>query len=144
MFFKSNEVDKEMKQKIDIVYNGKNAKEIIENIIKYSDVTLAIAPSKRQNEFILGFNSHKNKDNKIKKSVYNLENESGRLEDYVLIHKEEYEKFLKFKKKNNRKLVESEIKEIKKIYKGGISQRFLAKEYGVSVATINKIINNKY
>lgn len=144
MFYKSDEIKKEVKQKIDIVHNGKNAKELITDVIKYSNVTLVIAPKEKQDEFIIEFNSHKGKNGRMKKSVYEIEDKSIDLNNYILIHKEDYENFLKFQKKNIKAISEEQQKEIKQIYKSGISQRKLADKFGVSVATINKIIKEKY
>ena len=144
MFFNSEEVKKEVKKKIDVIYNGKNAGQIINEVIKYSDVTLAVAPKEKQNEFINEFNTHKGKSGRIKKSVYEMEHKSEDLDNYVLIHKDDYESFLKFQKKNNRAVASEQQEKIKEIYKDGMSQREIAKKFGVSVATINKIINDKY
>lgn len=144
MFYKSEEVKKEVKKKIDVIYNGKNAKQVISEVIKYTDTTLAVAPKEQQEEFINEFNSHKAKNGRMKKSVYEMEHKSEDLDNYVLIHKEDYESFLKFQKKNNRAVAPEQQIKIKIAYRDGASQRKIAKEFGVSVATINKIVNDKY
>ena len=144
MFFNSEEIKKEVKKKIDVIYNGKNAGQVINEVIKYSNITLAVAPKYKQNEFINEFNNHKAKNGRIKKSVYEMEHKSANLDEYVLIHKKDYESFLKFQKKYNRVVTPEQQERIKEIYKTGISQRRIAQEYGVSVATINKIIHDKY
>ena len=144
MFFYSEEIKKEIKKKIDIIYNGKNAGQIINSVIKYSNITLVVAPKENQNEFINEFNSHKGKNGRIKKSIYDMQEISDDLNNYVLIHKQDYETFLKFQKKNNRAINSEQQEKIEKIYKEGLSQRKIAKQFGVSVATVNKIINKKY
>lgn len=166
MFFKSTDVKKETKKKIDLIYDGKNLEELIINIIKYSDVTLAVAPADKQNEFICEFNSHKSKNNRIKKSVYEMEEKSVALTDYIIGHKdyiriskEEYQELLKYKEDHQQLLKDSNTlqkfrkfkliglvqqEQIKEKAKTGISQRALATEFNTNVATINKIINNKY
>lgn len=144
MFYKSEEVIKEMKKKIDIIHNGKSAKQIISEVIKYSDTTLAVAPKEQQEEFIIEFNSYKSKNGRMKKSVYDMEHKSIDLDSYVLIHKDDYESFLKFQKKNNRAVAPEQQEKIKIAYTNGASQRKLAKEFGISVATVNKIVNDKY
>ena len=142
MFYKSSEIEKEMKVKIDVITNGKNARELITNVIKYSDITLVVAPSDKQHEFINEFNTHKSKNGRVKKSVYDMELNSEDLKDYVLIHKKDYEKFLSFEKTKILDL--KQIEKIKKESLKGLSQRSIAKSFGVSVATINKILNDKY
>lgn len=166
MFFKSVDVKKENKKKIDIIHDGKNLEELIINIIKYNDVTLVVAPLNQQEEFICEFNSHKGKNNRIKKSIFEMEEKSVGLADYVIGHKdyiriskEEYQELLKYKEQHDKlledsiklqkfrkfKLIDSEEQEeIKRKAKTGISQRMLATEFNTNVATINKIINNKY
>ena len=142
MFYKSSEIEKEMKVKIDVITNGKNARELITSVIKYSDITLVVAPSDKQDEFINEFNTHKSKNGRVKKSVYDMELNSEDLKDYVLIHKKDYEKFLSFEKTKILDL--KQIEKIKKESLKGLSQRSIAKSFGVSVATINKILNDKY
>ena len=144
MFFYSGEIKKEIKKKIDVIYNGKNAGQIISEVIKYSNITLAVAPKEKQDEFTNEFNSHKSKNGRVKKSVYEMEEVSEDLNNYVLIHKDDYQSFLKFQKKYNRAVTPEQQERIKEIYKTGLSQREIAKKFGVSVATINKIINDKY
>jgi DNA-binding transcriptional regulator YiaG len=142
VFYKSSEIEKEMKVKIDVITNGKNARELITSVIKYSDITLVVAPSDKQDEFINEFNTHKSKNGRVKKSVYDMELNSEDLKDYVLIHKKDYEKFLSFEKTKILDL--KQIEKIKKESLKGLSQRSIAKSFGVSVATINKILNDKY
>ncbi|MGL5803815.1 MAG: hypothetical protein ACRCX7_14770 [Cetobacterium sp.] len=141
MFYKTSEVKKEMKKKIDIILNGKNAKEIITNVIRYSDVTLVIADEESQEEFKKEYESHKAKNGRIKNSVFEMESKSVDLSEYVLVHKKEYEKIQAFNKKKI--LSDEQIKEIK-IKSEYKSQRAISKEYGISVATVNKVINDKY
>ena len=142
MFYKSEEVEKELKVKIDIISNGKNARELITSVIKYSDITLVVAPSEKQEEFLKEFDSYKTKNGKVKKCVSEMELKSADLKDYVLIHKRDYEKFLSFEK--TKILDDNQIKLIKAKNKGGESQRCISKALGVSVATINKVLNDKY
>ena len=163
MFFKSMNIKKENNKKIDIIYDGKNLEELIIDLIKYPDVTLAIAPGTQQDEFISEFNTHKSKNNRIKKSVFEMEEKSVGLADYVIGHKdyiriskEEYQELLKYKEEYNKLSIEhqkfkkfklidlDEQERIKEKAKTGVSQRMLATEFNTSVATINKIINNKY
>lgn len=151
MFFKTVEIKKEAKKKIDIIKNGKNLEELIVNLVKYSDITLAVAPNYKQNEFINEFNSHKRKNGRMKKSVFEMEEKSVELGNYVTVHRDEYEmlkksyeELQKFKKKHNKIVSFEEQKKIKEQYESGLSQRQIAKEFKISVATINKIINNKY
>ena len=129
MFFESEEIKKEIKKKIGIIHNGKNAKEVISDAIKFSNITLIAAPKENQNEFIIEFNSHKGKNGRIKKSVFDMQEISDDLNNYVLIHKDDYESFLKFQKKNNRALDLEQQGRIKESYKEGMSQRKIAKDF---------------
>lgn len=67
MSFETEEIKKEDKKKIDVIYSGKNIEELILNLVKYSDVRLVIAPDDKQSEFITEFNNHKGKSGRIKK-----------------------------------------------------------------------------
>lgn len=151
MFFKTVEIKREVKKKIDVIHNGKNIEELIINLIKYSDITLVVAPNSKQDEFINEFNSHKGKNGKMKKSIFEMEEKSVKLGNYVTVHKDEYEmlkksyvELQKFKKQHNKIVSVEEQKKIKESYKVGVSQREIAKEFKISVATVNKIINDKY
>lgn len=151
MFFKTVEIKKEAKKKIDVIYSGKNIEELIINLIKYSDVTLVVAPSNNQNKFINEFNSHRGKNGRMKKSVFNMEEKSVKLGNYVTVHQDEYkilkksyEELQKFKKQHNKIVSLEQQKKIKEQYGFGLSQRQIAKEFKISVATVNKIINDKY
>lgn len=151
MFFKTVEIKKEVKKKIDVIYSGKNIEELIINLIKYSDVTLAVAPNNEQNEFINEFNSHREKNGRMKKSVFEMEERSVKLGKYVTVHQDEYEmlkksyeELQKFKKQHNKIVPFEKQKKIKENYRSGLSQREIAKEFKISVATVNKIINDKY
>ena len=143
IFFKTINFKKKLGKKIDIIFNGKNAGKLLKDIIKYSDVTLVAAPNKNQEAFIMRFNTYKTKENKIKADIYNLESENIDIDNYVFLHKDEYANYLKFKKKNERLVSITTQEQIKADYKN-LSQRSLAKIYKISVATINKIVNNKY
>ena len=143
IFFKSINVKKEVCKKIDIIFNGRNAGEILKNTVKYSHVTLVAAPNQNQDEFIIGFNRCKNQDNKITTTVNNLDFVSSNIDDYIFLHKDEYANYLKFKKKNERLVSISTQNKIKADYKN-LSQRSLFKIYKISLATINKIVNDKY
>ena len=143
IFFKSIHIKKEVKTKIDVIFNGKNAGKLIEDILKNTNVTLVPAPNSNQSEFIKGFNAYKTKDNKIKSTVNDLDLISANITDYVLLHKEEYELYLKFKR-NNSHIVSLQIQnKIKADYKD-FSQRALAKKYKLSLGTINNILNDNY
>ena len=142
IFFKTINFKKKLGKKIDIIFNGKNAGKLLKDIIKYSDVTLVAAPNENQEAFIMRFNTYKTKENKIKADIYNLESENIDIDNYVFLHKDEYANYLKFKKKNER-LVSITTQEQIKADSKNLSQRSLAKLYNVSLATINKIINNK-
>lgn len=151
MFFKTAEIKKEARKKIDVIYSGKNIEDLIINLVKYSDVTLAVAPSDNQSKFINEFYGHKGKNGKMKKSVFSMEDKSVKLGNYVTVHKDEYEmlkksyaELQKFKKQHNKIVSSEKQKKIKEQYRSGLSQRKIAKEFNISVATVNKIINNKY
>lgn len=151
MFFKTVEIKREAKKKIDVIHNGKNIEELIINLIKYSDVTLAVAPNNNQNEFINEFNNHKGKNGRMKKSVLEMEERSVKLGNYVTVHQDEYEmlkksyeELQKFKRQHNKIVSFKEQEKIKENYRSGLSQRQIAKEFKISVATVNKIINDKY
>ena len=144
MFFKSRDVKKEMGKKIDIIKTGKNLKELLVNVIKYTDVTLVVPPNKNEEMFIIDFEQYKNEFGRVDIGVMDLEEQSGDLEDYIIIRKNEYEQYLRFKKKNTRVVKIEDRESIKEEYQGGASQRSLAKKFGVSVATVNKILNGKY
>ena len=68
-----------------------------------------------------------------------IENEKIKSEN-----KDDYERLLKFDKKNIKAFDIIQQQEIKNKSKLGASQRVIAKEYKTSVATINKIISNRY
>ncbi len=151
MFFKTVEIKKEAKKKIDVIHNEKNLEELIINLVKYSDVTLAVAPSDNQSKFINEFYGHKGKNGKMKKSIFEMEDESVKLGNYITVHKDEYEilkksyeELQKFKKQHNKIVSFEEQEKIKENYRSGLSQRKIAKEFKISVATVNKIINDKY
>lgn len=151
MFFKTVEIRREAKRKIDVIHNGKDLEELIINLVKYSDVTLVVAPNNEQNEFINEFNSHKGKNGRMKKSIFEMEEKSVKLGNYVTVHQDEYEmlkksyaELQKFKKQHNKIVSSEKQKKIKEQYGSGLSQRQIAKEFKISVATINKIINDKY
>lgn len=151
MFFKTVEIKKEVRKKIDIIKNGKNLEELIVSLVKYSDVTLAVAPNYKQNEFISEFNRHKGKNGKMKKSVFDIEDKSVKLENYVTVHQDEYEmlkksyeELQKFKKQQSKIVSLEQQQRIKEQYRSGLSQRKIAKGFKISVATVNKIINDKY
>ena len=80
----------------------------------------------------------------MKKSIYEIEHKSKDISDYVFIHKDDYERLLKFDKKNIKAFDIMQQEEIKNKSKLGASQRMIAKEYKTSVATINKILRDKY
>lgn len=74
-----------------------------------------------------------------------------KLGNYVTVHQDEYEmlknsyeELQKFKKKHNKIVSIEEQEKIKKSHGAGLSQRQIAKEFNISVATVNKVINNKY
>ena len=142
MFYKSSDIKKEVKVKMDIVANGYNADKLITSVIKYSEVTLVVAPSDKQEEFVSEFNTHKAKNGRVKKTVYEIELKSGELKDYVLISKKDYEKFLSFEK--TKMLDVKQIEMVKKESLKGNSQRNIAKKLGISHTTVNRILNNKY
>lgn len=144
MFFKSRDVKKERGKKIDIIKTGKNLKELIVNIIKYTDVTLVVPPNKNEEMFIIDFEQYKNEFGRVDIGVMDLEEQSGDLDNYVIISKNEYEQYLRFKKKNTRLVKIEDRESIKEEYQAGASQRSLAKKFGISVATVNKILNGKY
>lgn len=143
MSFETEEIKKVTKSKIDVICSDKNIEELILNLAKYSDIRLVIAPNDKKNEFINEFNTHKWKSGRRKKS--------GKLSNYISVHQDEYQvlkksydELQKFKKKHNKIVSLEEQEKIKENYKSGLSQREIAKEFKISVATVNKIINNKY
>ena len=158
IFFKTINIKKENKKKIDVIFNGKNLEEVVKNAVKYTDVTYVIAPNKEQKKFLSEYNTHISDKGKIKKSVYELEEESVRIGNYITIHKNEYKELLKAQeelekfKRNGQKVISEGIAEqIKSEYiledetgQRIYSQRDLAKKYKVSLYVINRIINNKY
>ena len=134
------------KGKIGLIKNGLNIK-IIEDIIKYPKFTLVFAPRKSKDKnFENDYNKCRNKNHEIDKSVYEIENRSANIDDYVFIHKEDYQEYLKFKENNSKKLDIDSLQQqkIKDRYLVLKSQRKLAKEFGVSSSTINRILNDKY
>ncbi|MGL4989810.1 hypothetical protein [Cetobacterium sp.] len=133
-----------MGKKIDIIKTGKNLKELLVNVIKYTDVTLVAPPNKNEEMFIIDFEQYKNEFGRVDIGVMDLEEQSGDLEDYIIIRRNEYEQYLRFKKKNTRLVKIEDRESIKEEYQAGASQRSLAKKFGVSVATVNKILNGKY
>ena len=152
MFYRTTDVKKEIKKKIDVIYNGKNLEDVLNNAVKYSDVTYVIAPNKNQEEFLNEYNAHISKSNRVKKSICEMEDKSVKIGKYITIHQNEYDKLLKDSaelqkfKRNGQKAVSEEMQfKIREEYQmKDISQRELSRKYKVSLYVINRILNNKY
>lgn len=140
MFFKSEDIKKEKDNKIGLIHNGICA-DIFKCAFTYTNFTLVPCP-KEKDSFIEKYNSYKNSNGDIDGSVSELENSSAKISDYVLIHKDDYEKFLLFKR--SKKIDSEKIELIKKEYSKLKSQRAVAKLFNISPATVNKIINGIY
>ena len=88
---------------------------------------------------------HRNEKGTYQPSLLELEEESANMEDYVFIHKDDYEEYLKFKENSRKLVVDPKQKElIKERYKELKSQRAVAKEFNLSLSSINRILNDKY
>ena len=139
--------DSSNETKINIIHNGVKIKSIIESVLKYPYILVFAPRTKEDSKFIDDYNSHRYKENenhKMDKGVYDLQDRSCSIDDYVFIHKDDYEEFLKFKE-NSKKLIDKEQQQkIKDRYKELKSQRAVAKEFNISLSTVSRILNDKY
>lgn len=152
MFWIKRDVEKESdeKSKFKLIYNGVSLEEIINSVTKRNNIYL----------YFLHRNENEKSDiyKNILKNIYISDQGKQTIsfnyvkslpvnnKEYVIIHKEDYDEYLKFKD-NQKKVKAVSIENQKKIIeenKNGISQRAIAKKFGISIGTCNKIINGKY
>ncbi|MGL4449795.1 MAG: hypothetical protein ACRCTZ_01220 [Sarcina sp.] len=132
--------------KIALIHNGSSA-ELIDNIVKCNKCIIVFAPNEKlDSEFISDYNTHRDKNDIVTKDVYDIENRSANIDDYVFIHKADYLEYLKFKNQSSKKYnVDSlQQQQIKDRYLELKSQRKVAKEFGISLSVVNRILNDKY
>lgn len=137
MFLRSSDIKKTEKTKIGLITNGVSA-DLIRQGLKCESFILVPVPY-NDNDFVNKYNEYKEFDY-ISPNVVEIEKLSCNLDEYVMIHKKDYEKYLKFQQ--HKKINSDVIQQVQIEYQKLKSQRAVARKLGLGLGTVNKILKN--